>query len=432
MSNKVEEIDSGGISESENNGEITGSFAKVNGTGFILDDKPYYVIGANYWQAMNLGMVKGNRSRVIQDLKTLKENGINCVRIMAGSEGPPGEPQRMYPALMNSPGEYDESVFEGLDWFLDQLRHAKMTAIMTLSNYWQWSGGFAQYVYWADNSSQIPYPEWGKDFTPFIKYAERFYSDPKVLDTCQKYYLDHVRTVVNRKNTVNGIVYKDDPVIFSWELANEPQDVSGENGHEYVYKWIDSTAGYIKSLDKNHLVTSGAEGKHGKDWFITMHRSKHIDFTSAHIWVENWGYYKSDDSSIENFKKAENFMLNFLQSVSDWSTDILHKPILLGEYGMARDAWSGVSKYSPDATTTNRDKYFTAIANKILELEKQKKFTGHMFWAYSGIARPSDNYPQWIGDPPHEPPGWYSVYDADKNTLKIFAAHFKEILKLIN
>ncbi|CAG8472058.1 116_t:CDS:2, partial [Acaulospora colombiana] len=328
------------MNESDNDGKIRESFVKISGTGFVLDDKPYYIIGANYWQAMNLGMVIGNRSRVIQDLATLKENGVNCVRIMAGSEGPSGEPQRMYPALMNSPGEYNEDVFE----------------------------------------------------------------------------------VINRRNTVNGIIYKDDSVIFSWELANEPQDIPKENGHEYMGKWIDSSAGYIKSLDENHLVTSGAEGKHGKEWFITMHRN----FTSAHVWVENWGYYKSDDPSIENFQRANSFMLDFLQNVSDWSTSILHKPVLLGEYGMARDAWSGVSKYSPKATTTNRDKYFTAITNKVLELEKQHKFTGHMFWAYAGVAKPSDNYPQWIGDPPHEPPGWYSVYDTDKNTLKVFATHAKE------
>ena|ERR1043165_3728833 len=90
-------------------------FIKVNGTQFKLNDKSYYIIGANYWQAMNLGVLEsGNRLRVLKDLKILKDNGINCVRIMAGSEGPEGEPYRMHPALMNSPGDYNETIFQGM------------------------------------------------------------------------------------------------------------------------------------------------------------------------------------------------------------------------------------------------------------------------------------------------------------------------------
>ncbi|CAG8685367.1 23387_t:CDS:1, partial [Gigaspora rosea] len=33
-----------------------------------------------------------------------------------------------------------------------------------------------------------------------------------------------------------------------------------------------------------------------------------------HIWVENWGYYKSNDLSPENYQRAANFMLGFLQN----------------------------------------------------------------------------------------------------------------------
>jgi mannan endo-1,4-beta-mannosidase len=213
-----------------------------------------------------------------------------------------------------------------------------------------------------------------------------------------------------------------------------------------------------------------------------MLRFLNIDFTSAHIWVENWGYYNSDNPSLENYQKAETFMLNFLQNVSDWSTQVLKKPLLVGEYGivtlfiyfiylffflrkkviviqfsvlsqlgMARDAWSDASKYSPLATVINRTKYFTSLANKVFELEKQNACTGHMFWAFSGIARPSDNTPTWIGDPPHErklfknfpilkiqteifcfflAPGWYSIYDSDEKTLNVFAEHAKHVAEL--
>ena len=45
---------------------------------------------------------------------------------------------------------------------------------------------------------------------------------------------------------------------------------------------------------------------------------------------------------------------------------------------------------------------------------------GDALWAWSGEARPGD---AWVGDPPHEKPGWYSVYDTDNSTLKIIRGH---------
>ncbi|CAG8613003.1 11350_t:CDS:2 [Ambispora gerdemannii] len=410
----------------------TASFVKVNGTSFEQNGKPLFLTGANYWQAMNLGMaVGGNRTRVLADLAKLKEYGVNNIRVMAASEGPPGEPYRMYPALMNSPGEYDENVFEGLDWFLDQLEKYGMTATMTLSNYWHWSGGFAQYVNWAENGkTPIPYPK-GPDFEALEAYAARFYSDPTVEPRCQEIYRNLVHTVVTRRNTINGKLYRDDPVILTWELANEPQAIKGSNAHDIIYKWIDSSAAFIKSLDSNHLVSTGAEGKNGKEWFVTMHTSENIDFASAHVWVENWGYYNSSDPSAENFEHAKQFMLNFLQDASNWSTNILKKPVYLAEYGMARDGWTKTSKYDPAAPVTNKNKYYKALADKVFELEKEKAFSGHAFWAYSGIARPSDPAPQWLGDPPHESPGWYGVYDSDKETLEIIGAHARQVEQLL-
>lgn len=51
---------------------------------------------------------------------------------------------------------------------------------------------------------------------------------------------------------------------------------------------------------------------------------------------------------------------------------------------MARDGWKDIPKYDPHATTKNKDRYFQAIADKVLQLEKQKKFSGLAFWAFAG------------------------------------------------
>ena len=49
---------------------------------------------------------------------------------------------------------------------------------------------------------------------------------------------------------------------------------------------------------------------------------------------------------------------------------------------------------------------------------------GDNFWAWGGQARPGAG---WVGDPPHETPGWYSVYDTDESTLAIISAHAEEM-----
>lgn len=47
------------------------------------------------------------------------------------------------------------------------------------------------------------------------------------------------------------------------------------------------------------------------------------------------------------------------------------------------------------------------------------------FWAYGGEGRPREPFANWthtddfIGDPPHEPQGWYSVYNNDSTTINI-------------
>ena len=36
-------------------------------------------------------------------------------------------------------------------------------------------------------------------------------------------------------------------------------------------------------------------------------------------------------------------------------------------------------------------------------------------WAWAGEGRPFDQEPRWLGDPPNEPPGWYSIYNDDRS-----------------
>lgn len=52
-----------------------------------------------------------------------------------------------------------------------------------------------------------------------------------------------------------------------------------------------------------------------------------------------------------------------------------------------------------------------------------------LFWAWGGASRPGDD---WLGDPPHETPGWYSVYDIDESTIAIIASHANDLMQVKN
>jgi mannan endo-1,4-beta-mannosidase len=263
-----------------------------------------------------------------------------------------------------------------------------------------------QYVSWAEGSS-IPYRGDGSSYGEYAPYVARFYD----CSECQQAYRDHIQTVVERVNSVSGVVYRDDPAVFSWELANEPR--------VYPAGWPNDTAGYIKSLDSNHLVTVGSEGHWAEDYTHT-HQGENIDYGTVHVWAENSGVYDSDDASPENLQAAIDFAVAKLAE-SESRASQLNKPIVFEEFGLARDGWTAGGKFDPTASVNNRDAYFAEVFAWVENnLATGGAMAGDNFWAWGGEARPPS---AWTGDPPHEPPGWYSVYDADSSTLDLIATH---------
>jgi mannan endo-1,4-beta-mannosidase len=408
-------------------------FVYRSGTKFILNGKKHFVVSANYWQAMNLGVADakkgGNRARLIADLDAMKRQGINNLRIMVASEGPDNSPFRMSPTLMPSPGVYDVDILEGLDFAMAEMAKRGFKVVMCLNNAWHWSGGFAAYVKWV-TGEPIPYPpsfdkeknDWtpggGPEWDKFIQYASRFYNDPAVKDKAQKLFRDHIAMLINRVNKFTGKEYKSDGAIFSWQLANEPQRPPAW--------WVDETAKYIKSLDPVHMVSTGSEAKEDEADFIRSHSSNAIDYATIHVWAQNRGVYDMMDSSERNIANTVSWGLSHLVKVNKWATR-MNKPLILEEFGLARDNW--VSKgnkatlYSPKNPIKNRDRYFSAMFMEAAKLHKAGgAFCGFGFWAYAGKARPRN---RWISDPPHEPPGWYAVYDKDVSTFKVMQAAYK-------
>ncbi|KAI8084647.1 glycoside hydrolase superfamily [Halteromyces radiatus] len=400
----------------------------IDKTGFKRYGKTYLIRGANYWYGMNMGsLLGGNRVRLDTELDQLVAMGVNNLRIMAGSEGPddPQQTFRMQPSLMTSPGIYNEQIFQGLDYLLDAMGKRNMTAIVTLNNFWHWSGGFSQYVAWVTNTVP-PYPTRNSDtWGAFTKYTSQFYKDAIISKSCTDLFKAHINTVQERKNVMNGKRYKDDPVIMAWQIANEPQSAPAS--------WYDDLAQFIKKGAPQQLVTSGIESMLDYTDFTNAHSSTAIDYCTCHLWVENWGIYKADDPN--GLQRALTYATNYIDTREKWATSI-GKPIVLEEFGMARDAWKQPNnieyKYDPTTTTEHKDIFYNHLFSQVTQMVKQgKAFSGSNFWSYSGIGRPTDPPTSWVGDPPHEPRGWYSVYDQD-TTVNVIRKYNEELEKLMD
>jgi mannan endo-1,4-beta-mannosidase len=324
----------------------------------------------------------GNYSRLTTELDQMAAKGVNHLRIMASSEGAPTpQPFRMAPALMDAPGQYNEKVFRGLDVCLDEMSKRGMRATMTLNNEWQWSGGFAQYINWATNKA-IPYPSswnmtkapqreepgtgWGdytttldgaKSYTEFEDFANQMYVNEKA----EAWYKDHIKTVMQRTNTVNGRKYNEDATIMTWQLANEPQIAGVGDDSDTLYPWIKRISTYIRSLSSKQLISVGLESKQGEGVFKRVHNVSTVDYATSHCWVQNWGWYDMYDPTGLSLIIAKTFAKTFVSDTSRWAKE-LGKPIFLEEFGMARDNWENKAKgypYLSSAKTTHKDDYFT-------------------------------------------------------------------------
>ncbi|KAJ4323255.1 hypothetical protein N0V94_001999 [Neodidymelliopsis sp. IMI 364377] len=426
-------------------------FIKVDGLRlYDSNNSLYYLTGMNYWACMNLAADEksgGNYSRLVTELDQMAAKGINHLRIMAGSEGAPTpQPFRMNPPLMSAPGQYNDDVFKGLDICLAEMSKRGMRATMTLSNEWQWSGGFGQYVSWANNNTQIPYPSswnltappqrttsgtgWGNytqqgidaaPYSDFTSFANMLYNNTQA----EAWYKDHIKTVTSRRNTVTGRVYSEDPTIMTWQPANEPQAANElgyvgigllPNPDDLLFPWVNRTTAYIRSLAPKQLISLGFESKQGEFYFKHAQNFSTIDYATTHCWVQNWGVYDMYNSSEANLKAAQDFAVTFMRNSSKWAADI-GKPVFLEEFGMARDNWENKNKeypYLSSASTTHKDQYFQTIIGAVMdEFRNGGAYIGTSPWAYGGLYRPETQHVNefgmvWAGDPPHE--GIYSSF----------------------
>ncbi len=406
------------------------SFVTVKNHQFYADGKPYYFIGANYWYGTFLGLEKDKKrgiERLRKELDFLKANGVDNLRIIAGAEGS-GQingVSRVKPPLQTEQGKFDETVLEGLDFILAEMNKRGMKAVVFLSNNWEWSGGFQQYLIWND---KVPDDQKTRKLTwdEQRDIVGKFYG----CAPCKENYNKQVNLILNRTNKINGLKYTNETAIMAWELANEPRPMRPFANDDYK-KWIADVAAMIKAKDKNHLVCIGHEGLMGTEslpLFEEIHADKNIDYLTIHIWAKNWGWFK-DDKVAEGFPNVVEKATAYLEQHLAVA-ERLNKPLVIEEFGLPRDRQS----FAVNSPTTLRDDYYGKFFARLAASAKSSGYlAGAAFWAFGGRARPTPNQIFWkdgddyMGDPPMEEQGLNTVFDSDKSTWQIINSYSKNL-----
>jgi mannan endo-1,4-beta-mannosidase len=418
----------GGGSVGNNSGAAQASnapkgFVRRVGSRLLLDGQPYYYIGANYWQGALLGtgrFGKTGRERVQRELSFLAARGVKNLRIVAGAEGSGGinGSYRVGPSLQPKKGIFSEEALQGLDYLLSEMGKRDMKAVIYVSNNWDWSGGFLQYLNWnglLPDSLFLRKLSWEE----LRDYTSRFYT----CDACQSDYFRQVRKLVGRINSITKKKYSGDAAIMAWELANEPRPMRPEANADYR-QWVAATAALIKSIDSLHLVTTGTEGmaSTGDDLglYKAIHDDKNIDYLTIHVWPKNWGFF--NDTAIAAGMPV------ILRNTASYITrheavaKSLDRPMVIEEFGLPRDRQT----FDPASPGTLREEYYQQLFAIVRQsIIAKGNISGCNFWAFGGEGRPVKGQAMWkkgdgyLGDPPMEEQGLNAVYDSDKGLWNV-------------
>ena len=348
---------------------------------FMLNGEPFCFAGTN-----NYYPIFASHKMVDDLLETTKRLGLKVIRIwgyidrgsldgsVANVDGP-GDKNGIYfqywDPVKKRPVYNDGATgIEHLDYVLNKAKQVDVKVIVVLTNNWKDFGGMDQYVTWYG-----------------LKKHHQFYTEPSIAQA----FKDWIAHLVNRKNTISGTLYRDDPTIFAWELANEPRcrnygplDDSPACTTQMLVQWADSMSTFVRSIDPNHLVAVGDEGffangsGFGYDGADGVdHKAlldlKHIDFGTYHLYPDSWSTSLSWASK-------------FIEDQID-AARTAGKPTILEEYGIVarrNDAGAIVE-------ATRRNKAYPHWH----ELIEKRGGNAALFWMLAGYDDTHGKYPDY-------------------------------------
>lgn len=347
------------------------SFVKISGTNFTLDSSPFFVTGVN-----NHYLTYGSPDEVTRVLDDAVAMGANVVRIILqpvigsldGSTATIWNWRLEADAsdlavkgiylLSWDPRENRMAINDGangmqkIDFLIAEAGKRHLRLIIAFLDFWAYTGGVQQMRAWY-GSDESWIAEAGKrhlrlitgflDFWAHTEGAQQmrawygsqdksrfFFDDPRT----KRDYRTWVRYVVQRVNPLTGLAYREDPTIMAWELMNE----GNARPEALRLAWTAEMSAYVKSLDANHLVSSGHANVSEKlsDLMIPT-----LDFGTWH------GYPLYYNLTVQEFN---DLITEFCQLAAR-----ANKPVLLEEFGYARSNRDFPDAYEKWLDTLTRD-----------------------------------------------------------------------------
>jgi mannan endo-1,4-beta-mannosidase len=309
------------------------AFVRTRGSRFIVNGKPFRFVGAN----VSVMHRDEDRARMPETLRQASQAGIRVIRVWASGEGGPNDIgpvgadsadwPRTHPFRW-APGKWNEEALVHLDHVIAEAANNKLLVQLCLANWWRDTGGVTQYLRWAGITDAAD-EKFHFGINP--ERAMLFYTN----DETRRLYREHLEKLATRRNTVTGVLYRDDPNIFGWELINEAQAVTGRWLERR--QWIAEMSAYLKSLDPNHLITPGEWGfrtaAERREW-LADHLLPNIDYCDVHHYP-----VPDTDVSVDSPGALREFINN--RAAAAFS---VKKPLVFGEFGMGVEGHLGFSQ----------------------------------------------------------------------------------------
>lgn len=320
--------------DGENNGrKVRRGFVATRGREFVVDDRAFRFVGAN----VAVMYKDEDRTLMPETLRQAARNGVRVIRVWASGEGTAsdivsiGADARDWPRahpFRFAPNDWNEEEFAHLDRVLAEAARDNLRVQLCLANWWRDTGGVTQYLAWAGITDAADAS------APYGINADRamlFYTNAET----RRLYREHVARIVSRRNSVTGILYRDDPTILGYELMNEAQCLTERDAERRA--WLAEMSAYIKSLDPDHLVTPGTWGYRTaferRAW-LADHLLPTIDYCDAHN-------YPRDDTDV--YVDSPAALQSFIENRAATAFSI-GKPLVLGEFGMTPEGYNNFSQ----------------------------------------------------------------------------------------